>query len=161
GGGIYNYGTLTVTQSTLSGNRAGNGGGIYNTGALTVSQSTLNGNSAQFGGGIYTNIGPGVFGHPRYATLTNCTLSGNRAYGFGDGSSSGGGGGLFVAHGTTTLTNCTSSLNWSIYGGSGISSAATVILNNTIVANNYSAQYGFSDIIASGWVTLNYCLVGS
>jgi hypothetical protein len=49
GGGIQNSGTLTVSNSTLSGNSAGVGelgGGIFNYGGtLTVSNSTLSGNS--------------------------------------------------------------------------------------------------------------------
>ena len=53
GGGIYNSGTLTVSNSTFSGNSAGYGGGIYNSGTLTVSNSTFSGNSASDGGGIY------------------------------------------------------------------------------------------------------------
>ena len=51
GGGIYNTGTLTVQNSTLSGNTTGgngSGGGIYNTGTLTVQNSTLSGNTSQF-----------------------------------------------------------------------------------------------------------------
>ena len=39
GGGIYNGGTLTVTNSTISGNSVatdGLGGGIFNTGTLTI-----------------------------------------------------------------------------------------------------------------------------
>jgi hypothetical protein len=61
--GIYNAGTLTVNQCTLSGNSGHNpaggspaGGGIYNAGTLTVNQCTLSGNSASLGGGIY-NLG--------------------------------------------------------------------------------------------------------
>ncbi len=48
GGGIYNNGMLTVNNSTISGNSAGNAGGgiINNSGALTVNNSTLSGNSA-------------------------------------------------------------------------------------------------------------------
>src|SRR5437899_9354570 len=61
GGGIYNQGTLTLSNSTLSGNSAARpvvnpsgGGGIYNQGTVTLSNSTLSGNSATyFGGGIY------------------------------------------------------------------------------------------------------------
>ncbi|MGI8687136.1 MAG: hypothetical protein ACR2M3_01030, partial [Thermomicrobiales bacterium] len=52
GGGILNNGgTLTVTNSTLSGNSATNGGGIYNNGTLTVTNSTFSGNSATNDGG--------------------------------------------------------------------------------------------------------------
>jgi hypothetical protein len=55
GGGIDNFGTLTVSNCTLSGNSATDhdGGGIYNDGTLTVSNSTLSGNSATYGGGIF------------------------------------------------------------------------------------------------------------
>ena len=46
GGGIYNDGTLTITDCTLSGNSAEVGGGISNSGTLTVTSSTISGNSA-------------------------------------------------------------------------------------------------------------------
>ena len=48
-------GTLTITGSTVSGNRTGRyGGGIYNTGTTTVRGSTIFGNTADnFAGGIY------------------------------------------------------------------------------------------------------------
>jgi CSLREA domain-containing protein len=56
GGGISNHGTLTVTNSTFSGNGAVfGGGGIFNAilGTLTVTNSTFSGNSASVGGGIF------------------------------------------------------------------------------------------------------------
>ncbi len=80
GGGIYNSGTLTISNSTISNNVTGNGGssagngdggsggGIYNSGTLTISNSTIsnnvtgNGGSSGLGGvggsggGIY-NVG--------------------------------------------------------------------------------------------------------
>ena len=46
GGAFNNFGTLAVTNSTISGNTASNGGGIWNSGTLTVSDSTISGNSA-------------------------------------------------------------------------------------------------------------------
>ena len=50
GGGIYNgYSTLTVTNSTLSGNTARDGGGVF--GELTIENSTVSGNSARATGG--------------------------------------------------------------------------------------------------------------
>lgn len=54
GGGISNDGILTITSSTISGNRATNeGGGIFNEGQLTVMSSTISENVAadfsQFG----------------------------------------------------------------------------------------------------------------
>ena len=66
--GIYNNGgTLTLTNSTVSGNVAGAGGGYFASGN---------------GGGVF-NGGT--------ATLTNCTFTGNSANGYFFG---GGGGGV-------------------------------------------------------------------
>ena len=75
GGAIDSIGTLTVTNTTLSGNgspRATRGRGIENTGTLTVDNSTLSDNTAdQYGGGIES----------LNATLTvdNTTVRGNSA----------------------------------------------------------------------------------
>ena len=57
GGGLCNFGgTMTVTDSTVSGNETisfGDGGGIRNDGGtLAVTGSTISGNSAYQGGGI-------------------------------------------------------------------------------------------------------------
>jgi hypothetical protein len=52
GGGISNYfGTVTVQQSTLSGNGAGSPGGIFNaaSGTLTVDDSVVCGKIAPLG----------------------------------------------------------------------------------------------------------------
>src|SRR5579871_6132144 len=59
GGGVANSGTLTVSDSTFSGNSATIGGDcIYSDGTLTVSDSTFSGNSATvLGGGIENSSG--------------------------------------------------------------------------------------------------------
>ena len=50
---MFNFGALTVTNSTISGNSTDEGGGgIRNVGALTVANSTISSNSAGDGGGI-------------------------------------------------------------------------------------------------------------
>ncbi|HNB34711.1 MAG TPA: choice-of-anchor Q domain-containing protein, partial [Anaerolineales bacterium] len=60
GGGIFNLsstGTVNIFGSTLSGNTvSGNGGGVSNWGTLNVTNSTFFGNSAAFGGGVF-NLG--------------------------------------------------------------------------------------------------------
>jgi CSLREA domain-containing protein len=127
GGGIYNTGTLTLTNCTLSGNSAaalvegfelqGYGGCIYNTGTLTLTNCTLSSNSAAgYGGGIY-NLG--------MLTLANCTLSGNSADGVFLFLTPGGGilnanGGSVENSGTLTVSNSTFLGN----RGGGIESAA-------------------------------------
>ncbi len=71
GGGIYNAGTLALTNCTLSGHYGYRGGAIYNDGTLTVVNSTFSGNRALYGGGIFN-------AYLQTATLVNCTFSGNR-----------------------------------------------------------------------------------
>ena len=60
GGGIQNNGTLTLSNSTVTGNAAELfGGGILNTGTLNVEASTINNNVAILGGGI-ANVGANI-----------------------------------------------------------------------------------------------------
>ena len=54
GGGIYNEGTLTVSDSQITDNTSATGGGIYHAGAgeVRIENSTIQGNSAEKAGGI-------------------------------------------------------------------------------------------------------------
>src|SRR5262249_15359820 len=96
GGGLFNSGTLTLTNATVSGNSAYGGGGLFNNGTLTLTNCTVSGNSANgyLGGGLFNSYGT--------ATLTNCTVSGNSA-----GGGSFGVGGIYNSYyySTATLTN--------------------------------------------------------
>jgi hypothetical protein len=146
-GGIDNGGTLTVSNSTLSGNSASfSGGGIDNGGTLTVSNSTLSGNSAsEYGGGIYN-------GETGTLTVSNSTLSDNSAYL---------GGGISNFHGTLTVSNSTISGNSADYDGGGIATSGfnPATLANTIVAGNNSAT---NDPDARGTFTSQgYNLIGT
>ena len=129
GGGIHNYGTLTVTGSTLSGNSADRGGGIYNSGTLTVTSSTLSENSAKFGGRNYnTGFGGGIY-NTGTLTVTNSTLSGNSARW----------GGGICNIGTLTVTGSTLSGNLAMGDSDGRGGGiyndgySSATLNNTIV----------------------------
>jgi fibronectin-binding autotransporter adhesin len=81
GGGIVNFGTLNLGDTTLTNNNASNsGGGVDNEGSATLTNCTVSGNTGGNSGGL---------GNYRTLMLTDCTISGNSA---GGGS---GGGGLF------------------------------------------------------------------
>jgi large repetitive protein len=73
GGGVYNEGTLIVTESTVSGNRSLNSsgnsaaGGISSSGTLNVTNSTISANT----GGIITTGGT--------LNVTNSTITNNSA----------------------------------------------------------------------------------
>src|SRR6266516_758328 len=149
GGFIYNQGTLTLVDSTVSDNV---GGGIYNDlgGTLTLTNSTVSGNTlidAAFsiedisggreGGGIH-NSGT--------LRLNNSTVSGNTAQ---DGSG--------VSNtGTLTLTNSTVSGNTSQGDGGGIinsnnynSNTGTLTLTNSTVSGNTASHDGGGIFIRS------------
>jgi probable HAF family extracellular repeat protein/parallel beta-helix repeat protein len=113
GGAIVNYtGTLTLTDSAISGNVAsgstgGPGGGILNYGTLTIIACTVSGNSAHatghfgYGGGIASWDG-GML------TVIDSTISGNTAAG----SELGYGGGISNSGGTLTVIGDTISGNF-------------------------------------------------
>ncbi|MEW6284862.1 MAG: CSLREA domain-containing protein, partial [Chloroflexota bacterium] len=139
GGGVRNAGTLTITDSTFSGNSAssfyGYGGGVSNDGTLTITNSTFSGNSA----GGYYGYGGGVYNDAGTLTITNSAFSGNGAGGF-----YGYGGGVYNSGGTLTVTNSTFSGNRAggyggVYSGGGVyNSGGTATLKNTIIANSTS-----------------------
>ena len=58
GGGIVTDGTTTVNDSTFSGNVATFGGGLYNSGTLNMTQCTLSENFADTWGGAISNQSP-------------------------------------------------------------------------------------------------------
>ena len=94
GGGILSAGPMTITNSTVSANEAiGSGGGIV-CGSGMISNCTISGNTAVFkdggnGGGIYCGGGT--------LTITNSTISGNRADRHG--------GGINLVGGTLQIAN--------------------------------------------------------
>jgi hypothetical protein len=134
GGGIDNEGgaTLTITNSTLSGNTAGSvnnpsvaGGGIFSSGTLTIVNSTVSGNAV---GGI-SGRGGGIY-NGGTLTIVNSTVSGNTAI-IGAGIDNGG-----VAT-TVTITNSTFSGNAaSAYGGACLNSGTLQIANSTLSDNS-------------------------
>ena len=76
GGGVANYGTLTMIGSTVSHNSTelnSVGGGLFNQGTMTLINSTVANNFALYGGGGLYNSGSGTL------TLDDCTIAGNTA----------------------------------------------------------------------------------
>jgi hypothetical protein len=141
GGGIYNSGTLSVTDATLSDNSSPNcgGGGVFNNGGtLTIIESTLSGNSGQTGGG-------GIYSESGSVTLTDSILSDN---------SGGQGAGIDNASGTVTLTGSTVSHSGLSGTGAGILNDGTlnVTHGSTVSDNSVTGAFG-GGIFNSG--TLN------
>lgn len=141
GGAIANHGTLSVTNSTISGNTAienGRGGGVYNVGTLSVTGSTFSGNSGQLGGGI-SNSGGTV-------TVTNSTFSGNS----GSGTDGGEGGGIYGG-GTLTIIDSTFTDNTAVFEGGAIASHGALSVTNSTFSGNRATSFS-----SSGGAIINY-----
>ena len=138
GGGIANFGTLTLSNSTVTGNRVDScwnpngcfdvtaptsGGGIFNgnaagTAVLTLINSTVSHNYAYAeglgtsGGGIANGVSVDDYRYPLGGTviLSNSTVSGNHT------DSSGGGGGIYNLGSSTTLTIANSTIAGNVSG---------------------------------------------
>jgi methionine-rich copper-binding protein CopC len=86
GGGIYVYtdATLTINNCIIIKNTANTGGGILNFGTMAVYNSTVTGNTAvDRGGGIWSGFIPSSISTIKYCRLTNNTAaSGNEIYQF-------------------------------------------------------------------------------
>jgi CSLREA domain-containing protein len=132
GGGMVNFGSATLSNATVEGNFAnGNGGGILNFNSLTVGDSDVNFNFAGFEGGGIANLGT--------ATITDSALSGNVA--------SSGAGGAIDNRFTGTVTGSTFSGNSAPRGG-GVAneSGATIsIASSNFAGNSASAGGGISN----------------
>jgi hypothetical protein len=143
GGGIcicYDIGSLTVRNSTFSGNLAGgSGGAIYDDNSpVTISGSTFSGNQAYFRGGvasISSTSPPGV-------AIRNSTFTGNKQTATGG---SDYGGGAIFSYEPVTITSSTVAGNSGSRGG-GVALDSSVpppdVLHNTIVANNTASEAG-------------------
>jgi CSLREA domain-containing protein len=131
-GGIYNAGTLTINNATISGNStAFDGGGIYNgnTGTLTITNATISGNTANVGGGIVNDA------QAHTVTIASTTISGNTA--------TANGGGIESYQGTVTITDSTVSGNSAGSDGGGMDiTSGTVSSRNTIIAKNTAPSSG-------------------
>ena len=168
GGGIYNYGTLSITDCTVSKCSAALGGGIYNSGLLTITDSTISRNSVRVdGGGIYnrgslmitgSTIWGNSYGQDGYGggiynrgslMITGSTIWGNSCeqHGYGGG---------ICSSGSLTIAGSTIAGNSATLGG-GVCLWGPATLNNSIVADNTCS--GSPDIY--GEVTAQYCLIES
>ncbi len=156
GGGIYSSGTLTINNTTISDNSAGQadhsggggGAGIWHyQGTLTLNNSAISGNML-FGG----FDGSGIHAHGTLI-LNNSTVSGNTSSWAGRGT------GIYTSSYPILLNNSTISHNQS-YGL--WNRGADVILQNTIIAMNGTGRDCHNETVYDGTVTSHgYNLIGN
>ncbi|MEI7644927.1 MAG: Ig-like domain-containing protein [Chloroflexales bacterium] len=153
GGGVYVAATasLTVHDSTFSGNTARFGGGILSRGSLTVNNSTVTDNGAIYGAGIYNqaatlmvssstvSFNMSTYGAGMYnagtLTLIGTTFNNNVA--------NNGGGGIYNhSIGTLTATDSTFSNNSANNSGGGILNTGTLTATNVTLSGNIAFDSG-------------------
>jgi hypothetical protein len=150
GAGIFNYGDMTIQDSVISGNKISGdyalGGGIFNYGTLTIERSTISGNTTN----AVLNAGAGI-GNEGTLTIRNSTISGNKSLG-----AYGAGGGI-ANYGTLTIEKSTISGNLATateigYGG-GIANGADLTVENSTISKN-TARYAGGGVANDGTVVL-------
>jgi CSLREA domain-containing protein len=155
GGGVFNEGTLTITNVMFSDNLAvggvslggeGQGGAIYNDGKLAIGNSTFSGNGSCCYMSINYGAGGAIF-NLRTLTITNSTFSGNN---------SGALAGAIFNGGTLTITNSTFSRNAGGHFGFGgaIASSGTLTVNNSTFSDNGGSVFAGGGIQSSGTLTV-------
>ncbi len=157
GGGIFNFGEMTLQRVRVMSNTAeSSGGGIYNNNQLVLQESqVLSNTAASSGGGIFN------FGHPsftRYLTVTHSLIAGNQAMGGGGGIYNGAS--LYVADTTFQNNQATGAGG----GGGGIAtySGSAEVFRSAFRGNRADTYYGGGVLHASGVLTLtNVTLSGN
>ncbi|MBX7102691.1 MAG: right-handed parallel beta-helix repeat-containing protein [Gemmataceae bacterium] len=166
GGGIYMAGnsSLTMTNTTVSGNTGRRGGGVYffDSGSLVVNNSSITGNtqtgSTNGGGGIYFYgyINAGGF------SIRNSTISGNFASSVGAGIQFRGLVGTVEIQNSTITNNSAGGTGGG--GGMNFSAASAVAplnLVSSIVAQNANNTNSFPDIVHAGTTNATNSFIGT
>jgi hypothetical protein len=135
GGGIRNFGTLTLDNCTVSGSTANDGGGASNSGILTVVNSIISENAATFGGGGLDNDDT--------LKVTNSTISENSAFN---------GAGLrnrasATLTDTTVERNTTTAMGGSEEAGGAISNTSDLALVGCTVTENVAEVFVTAGIV--------------
>ena len=144
GGALFNRGTLSLFQATITNNQAAfSAGAIQNDGTLNLTQSTISNNNVPFGGGN-GGAGGGIVNRGTMTVLQS-TINGNSTTGAGGGVDTGG-------SATATFANTTVSGNMSVGTGGGMffSAAPLATVVNSTVTNNSS------DGLGGGGIWVNY-----
>jgi len=148
GGGIdARSSTVTLNDTTVSGNYAVGGGGVNaESSTVTLSNSTISANSSSYNGGLSavsgiviltsstisqntaTSANGGIAAVQSSLTVSNSTISGNSASSYA--------GGINSTESSLILTNSTISKNTALYSAGIYVDYGSIEMRNTIVAGN-------------------------
>lgn len=149
GAGIFNAGSLTLRNSTVSGNATpGLGGGIRNDpgSTSTYENVVVSGNDANLGGGMFNNQNGATL-------LTDVTFTGNHAdYG----------GGAYEYHTLVTYSGVAFHSNMALYGaGMAHEYASPTLVNATFSHNSATGPGGGIHVLGGAPTLLNVTFSGN
>ena len=155
GGGIYNNGTLAISNSIIADNAATGdpsyGGGICNNGTLTLNHCVVRNNHT---GGAYDSYGAGIYSTGS-VTINDSKLLNNNV----GGSVYLYGGAVFNEGGTLVINRSTISKNGEGFNsggfGGGIYTSGTTTINDSAFINNSAGNIGGGIYNFSGLLTIN------
>src|SRR6266542_6340652 len=159
GGGIYNDNgaTLTVINCAISGNGADQGGGIYNGGSMQITNTTVSNNFVGRVSSQQTSLAGAIY-NGGTLDIANCTIAGNTATGTLQSGGVGGGifnGGTLAIANTTISGNLADSPGGSGFGGNVFIAEGTLDIGNTILNTDSGANiFNFGNqgtIISDGY----------
>ncbi len=158
GGGILNFGELTINNTKVTNNTTGikfggdntvssDGGGIANFGSLTLNYSTVSYNSTGFVFDGISGFGGGIFNlgtlRINYSSVSNNVTEDGLTSGQGGGIANGG---LVIINNSCCNNNRTGNTtgnagtNPSGHGGGIYSPGGTIMMNNCTVSGNHTGQ---------------------
>jgi hypothetical protein len=177
GGGVANYGTLALVDSTVSLNTAETqvyqgdtralayGGGVANYGSLSLSTSTLADNAVKSSGNHASSEGGGLFSAGSFSA-DGALVRGNSAFVNGVGDSYAVGGGIRNAEGTAAVSSSSVSNNTAsgahatyttpIAEGAGISNSGSMTVTGSVVDGNSAPCGGEDSCITHGAGVVNF-----
>ena len=135
--------TASLSGITITGGGGANGGGVYDGGSLSLTDCTISGNSAShLGGGIVLYNSQ----NPTSLTMIRCTVSGNSCAASASG---GGGGILAQSNSshsqmslTITDSIITGNKSNGIVGGIGVGANGALVMSGSTVSDNSAAAFG-------------------
>lgn len=169
GGGIHANGTVTISQSTISGHSASAGGGIYlEAGSLTISGSAISNNSCHIESDADDNVaayGGGIFASSGEVEIRTSTIRANSVETKSvSGTANAHGGGIYIDAGavlvmedvilTANSVSAETGPSTAIALGGGIFSSSSMTLVDVLIAENYVYAAGEDAESAGGGAAL-------
>jgi hypothetical protein len=156
GGGIFNYGKMTINQTTISNNDVygdfSDGGGISNLGNLFIRNSNISNNSSDYGSRGY---GGGIASWSGEINIVGTTISGNKTNGY----MGSWGGGIFIGqNGFVAINNSSIGNNEAFseeesysFGGGIANQGRLEIIASSISRNTAENGGGIAGLTDDGW----------